>query len=376
MSQGTLILRNMYVASSDYSCPTNSMLNLRGNAIIYCPLGLWVPPLPFVLPPMNFIGCPYPCAPGHFGNTSQEKDATCSGECDGGGQYCLPATAQPLLCPAGTYLPVGVAGLVEASCIPCAPGAYNPHEGGTRCLMCPTGKLSESVNSTECSNCPHGGFCSADGAASLRQTFTPCSAGTFNPEGGQSSSASCLACAPGKAIRFLGAPARPVVEIALPASLRPPRALPSVTGAPLASTRPTRASRRASPANPVHTALRVLAQRCRARRARTPSPSASPAPTGARRRTRATLRRRAALSRQLAAPAQSSPSPGRAGATSARPASTRPTRASNPARRVAPATTRRTFYPVSRARLERTALRARSLAPRALSAPPPRAMVP
>ena len=175
------------------------MLNLPEATTIYCPLGWWVPPSPLLLPPMNFTGCPYPCAAGHFGSTSQEKSATCTGECNGGGEYCPAGTAQPLLCPAGTYLPVKVAGLVEASCIPCAPGAYNPDEGGTRCLTCPAGKLSESVRSTECSDCPSGGFRSAEGAASLRQTFTPCPAGTFNPDGGRNSTASCQACAPGKA---------------------------------------------------------------------------------------------------------------------------------------------------------------------------------
>eukprot|EP00964_Phaeocystis_antarctica_P014423 scaffold7934_cov62-Phaeocystis_antarctica.AAC.8 len=181
------------------------MLDLGIKTVVDCPLGLWIPPAPLAWPlptrndVKNFTGCPYKCAAGHFGNTSQEKDARCSGKCNGGGEFCPDASVQPLLCPAGTYLPVGVAGLVKASCIPCAPGAYNPDEGGTRCSTCPAGKLSENINSTECSDCPRGGSCSAEGAASLRQTFTPCPAGTFNPDGGQNSSASCQACAPGKA---------------------------------------------------------------------------------------------------------------------------------------------------------------------------------
>ena len=199
-SIGTLTLRNMgVVASSESACPKGNMLNLAKATAIYCPLGLWIPPSPLSLPPMNFTGCPYQCAAGHFGNTSQETDYTCSGECNGGGKYCPTGTTQPLACPAGTYLPVGVAGLLEASCIPCAPGAFNPDEGGTRCLTCPAGKLSESVRSTECSDCPSGGFCSAEGAASLRQTFTPCPAGSFNADGGQTSNASCQACPPGQA---------------------------------------------------------------------------------------------------------------------------------------------------------------------------------
>eukprot|EP00964_Phaeocystis_antarctica_P040379 scaffold23079_cov61-Phaeocystis_antarctica.AAC.3 len=87
------------------------MLDLGVGTIIHCPLGLWIPPSPLNLAPMNFTGCPYTCPPGYFGNTSQEKDYTCSGKCDGGGNYCPAATVKPLLCPTGTYLPVGVAGL-------------------------------------------------------------------------------------------------------------------------------------------------------------------------------------------------------------------------------------------------------------------------
>jgi len=92
------------------------MLNLGKYTTIHCPLGLWIPPSPLALPPMSFTGCPYPCALGHFGNTSLETDYTCSGKCDGGGNYCPAATTQPLLCPAGTYLPVGVAGLHHGTC--------------------------------------------------------------------------------------------------------------------------------------------------------------------------------------------------------------------------------------------------------------------
>ena len=101
----TLTLRNISVASSESSCPSGSMLNLGEDTTIHCPLGWWVPPPTLLLPPMNFTGCPYQCAAGHFGNTSQEESATCTGECNGGGEYCPAGTAQPLPCPAGTYLP-------------------------------------------------------------------------------------------------------------------------------------------------------------------------------------------------------------------------------------------------------------------------------
>ena len=94
-SIGYLTLRSMSFASSESSCPSNSMLLLGGATVIYCPLGLWIPPSPFSLPPMSFKGCPYECALGHFGNTGEEKEYTCSGECDGGGNYCPAATVRP-----------------------------------------------------------------------------------------------------------------------------------------------------------------------------------------------------------------------------------------------------------------------------------------
>ena len=67
------------------------------------------------------------------------------------------------------------------------------------CITCPAGKLSDSLNAVACDACPVGGFCGAVAAASVRQTFEACPAGTFNPDRGQSSNASCRACAPGKA---------------------------------------------------------------------------------------------------------------------------------------------------------------------------------
>ena len=76
------------------------MLNLGYDTVIYCPLGLWVPPSPLVLPPMSFTGCPYPCPAGYFGNTTIQTDFRCSGECNGGGEFCPDASVQPLLCPA------------------------------------------------------------------------------------------------------------------------------------------------------------------------------------------------------------------------------------------------------------------------------------
>merc|ERR1740124_2143185 len=148
---GFTVLRGSYFSTSKSLCPSGNMLDLGERTIIYCQLGRGIPPPPLRLAPMNFTGCPYTCAPGYFGNTSLETRFECSGACNGGGQYCPAATVRPLLCPPGTYLPVGVAGLVEESCIPCAPGTFNPDMGSPDCTTCPAGKLSDNVGSTECS---------------------------------------------------------------------------------------------------------------------------------------------------------------------------------------------------------------------------------
>ena len=76
---------------------------------------------------------------------------------------------------------------------------YHEVPGSSTCAACPAGKLSESLNSTVCSNCPSGGYCSAAGAASLRLTFEPCPAGSYNPSVGANGTSSCVACVAGKA---------------------------------------------------------------------------------------------------------------------------------------------------------------------------------
>eukprot|EP00966_Prymnesium_polylepis_P022269 512478-Prymnesium_polylepis.1 len=149
---------------------------------------------------MTFTGCPYFCAAGYYGNTATETAFQCSGRCLGA--YCEEGTAVPNPCPLGTYLPDDVSGLTEQSCIPCAPGTFSNQTGyvsSSGCIICPPGSLSEDLRATQCDSCPPGGYCPSSGASSLRQTFIPCSAGSYNPIAGASSIASCVNCVRGKA---------------------------------------------------------------------------------------------------------------------------------------------------------------------------------
>lgn len=177
-----------------------------GNSIVslapisfHCPLGMWSP-FPASFPIQNFTGCPYLCPAGYYGASDLLTSAQCSGACPAG-TYCPAGAAEYENCAAGFYLPEGVTGVHEKSCIPCSPGTFSTVTGlvsNVGCEPCPPGTLSESLNSTQCSACPSGGYCSTSNAASLRQTFTPCPPGTHNPSMGSSSDVDCLACPPGK----------------------------------------------------------------------------------------------------------------------------------------------------------------------------------
>ena len=83
--------------------------------------------------------------------------------------------------------------------LPCAVGTYNDERGRTECKACPAGRFATEEGSTACDPCPVGGYCAAIGASSVRQTFTACPNGTYNPDLGALNVSSCLTCVAGKA---------------------------------------------------------------------------------------------------------------------------------------------------------------------------------
>ena len=164
----------------------------------------------------DFDGCPFKCASGFYGNQSSHNAATCAGACITG-HYCPEGTSIPNPCPRGFTMPAAGAAS-EESCLPCAPGAFQPVEGKSTCLPCPPGTFSSSVGSFVCEPCPPGGFCASEGAASVRQTFSPCAPGTYNPLNGSSSNGSCVLCPVGTANPIPGSDHPDVCVDCLPGS--------------------------------------------------------------------------------------------------------------------------------------------------------------
>ena len=83
------------------------------------------------------------CKQCAFGTSTPSMEATASSECL---QYCPPGTFSP-----ENGVEKGSNGV--SSCLPCAPGSYNPFLKMTACLFCPPGKFEASTRSTACKEC-------------------------------------------------------------------------------------------------------------------------------------------------------------------------------------------------------------------------------
>ena len=135
------------------------------------------------------------------------------------GHYCPEGTADPILCPVGTYLDDS-SGTSLKSCLPCIPGSFSNQTGRTtNCESCPAGSYNTVLRGTMCEPCPVGGFCESVGAASASMTFKQCATGTYNSDVGASSNASCIACPPGKANPVPGSSSPNVCIGCLPGSI-------------------------------------------------------------------------------------------------------------------------------------------------------------
>ena len=83
------------------------------------------------------------------------------------------------MCEAGKYSPI----TGSVTCFDCPLGARH-HGTGATMPACPKGSFSDDIGASACALCPRGGVCGVEGAASVRQTFEECRAGTFNPDEG------------------------------------------------------------------------------------------------------------------------------------------------------------------------------------------------
>ncbi|POI30094.1 hypothetical protein CIB84_006155 [Bambusicola thoracicus] len=235
-----------FPCAAGYYCPENT----TSYSVNPCPAGFYCPkgtrfatefPCPrgyFNPDPMtqSLDSC-LPCPPGHY--CGKENLTAPSGKCDAGlsvpsgectagfyckggavlpnptddvtgnicpaGTYCTAGSAEPKLCPAGTFssLP-GRRTLSE--CQPCPSGFYCEGPG----LSAPTGECWEGYY---CDNqegpvtdftlypCPQGFYCPP---GTNRSTQYSCPAGTFGPRQKLKAVEECQSCPPGKYCEFSG----------------------------------------------------------------------------------------------------------------------------------------------------------------------------
>jgi hypothetical protein len=116
-----------------------------------------------------------------------------------------PGSAACVACPAGTFADVDG----SAACSACPAGAFAGVEGSASCAACEAGSYADIEGSAACSACPAGTFADAGSGA-----CTPCAQGQFTDVEGSaacaacgdglstagpgSTSAECVACAPGE----------------------------------------------------------------------------------------------------------------------------------------------------------------------------------
>ena len=89
------------------------------------------------------------------------------------------------ICPAGYFCPDGVVSS------PCNAGTFQDQQGQTQCINCAAGFFNGQLAQTSCTACPAGTASNLTGAAAC----LPCAANTYNPNVGQTE---CTACPNGE----------------------------------------------------------------------------------------------------------------------------------------------------------------------------------
>lgn len=139
-----------------------------------------------------------PCSPGKASPLAGSKSPNTCTACSPGKYTGLPGQSTCTeICPSGWIGNATGGTTLELACLPCPAGSYSSFEGSLRCTQCPPGQYAELTGSTYCEDCPIGYFSNTPSATSS-QSCTPCSAGSYNPAPGQTSSG-CIPCPPGSA---------------------------------------------------------------------------------------------------------------------------------------------------------------------------------
>ena len=162
-----------------FRCPTIS--TQVGNRCVECDESVITGPLGT---------CSFACPAGYVREYGSSDCAACNM-----GTFFNASAGTCQLCAAGTFAPY--TGSIR--CTPCPLGASQAEPGASSCEPCSPGAFSSSTGATACAACPVAGYCSAAGATSASMAFEACASGTYNPNVGASSNASCIPCLMGKA---------------------------------------------------------------------------------------------------------------------------------------------------------------------------------
>lgn len=189
-------------STSPLVCPTGSVRLNKGGVFstdcTNCPSGYYCPDgdlVPTVCPVAHYCPegskAPIECPLTTFSADQQNENLSDCTVC-GAGYYCYD---KPLsdpyqdqyLCPAGYYCTSGTTDPIS-----CPPATYNPYKGAkvlSHCLSCPQGYYCATANlSLPSDTCPAGYYCPLGSSQPLA-----CSAGTYCPQSGLSSSITCPA---------------------------------------------------------------------------------------------------------------------------------------------------------------------------------------
>ena len=124
--------------------------------------------------------CPK-CSPGWFAN---EDNSTQCKPCPEGAHASHPGSTGCVACEKGSFQRDQGA----AECTPCPIGTFGPEEGLKACVKCADGTVANKTGLTVCEVCPAG--TSNDGP---HVTCVPCAPGQFQP-GTSSTGAACMPC--------------------------------------------------------------------------------------------------------------------------------------------------------------------------------------
>ncbi|XP_019363984.1 PREDICTED: multiple epidermal growth factor-like domains protein 11 [Gavialis gangeticus] len=200
--------------NSNCLCPATATGG-KCMAGFYCPEGS---PEPIPCPPGLYCsasGLSVPsgeCAAGFYctgGAASPKPTDGVTGNICPPGTYCIPGSAMPMLCPAGTFCGLQGQSMVS-ECQPCLSGFYCAVSG----LSAPSGQCWEGyycdssqgpISNVTLYPCPQGFYCPP---GTQKATQHSCPPGTFGPRQRLKSMDECQGCPPGKycALPGLAAP--------------------------------------------------------------------------------------------------------------------------------------------------------------------------